>query len=255
MEAAQAGGLSAPVIGRGRVRATAKPGKIDHVVATLGRAIARGEHPVGSVLPSEVELEQKLDAGRGVIREAVKILVTKGLVTVGPRHGTRVRPTRSWNFLDRDVLAWAASGPMAPELLVALEEARRIVEPAAAALAAERATPDERATIRAAYEAMVATYADPAAATEADKAFHIAILDATHNPVLGSFRSGLEAILDAVFAVAIPALAPNLPNHESVLLAIDRGDAAGAREAMDRLLDVTRGYLAGLPLGTTGVEA
>jgi GntR family galactonate operon transcriptional repressor len=255
MEAAHAGELSAPAASRGRFRATAKPGKIDHVVATLGRAIARGNHSVGSVLPSEVELEQKLDAGRGVIREAVKILAAKGLVTVGPRHGTRVCPMRSWNFLDRDVLAWAASGPMAPELLVALEEARRIVEPAAAALAAERATEPERAAIRAAYEEMVATQADAGAATEADKAFHIAILDATHNPVLGSFRSGLEAILDAVFAVAIPALAPNLPNHEAVLRSIDKGDPAGAREAMERLLDVTRGYLAGLPLWAEEAEA
>ncbi len=87
MEAAQAGGLTAPVAGRGRFRATAKPGRIDHVVATLGHAIARGDHPVGSVLPSEVELEQQLDASRGVIREAVKILAAKGLVTVGPGTG------------------------------------------------------------------------------------------------------------------------------------------------------------------------
>ncbi len=143
---------------------------------------------------------------------------------------------------------------MAPELLVALEEARRIVEPAAAALAAERATPGERAAIRAAYEAMVTTHADPAAATEADKAFHIAILDATHNPVLGSFRTAGGDPRRSLRR-RDPGAAPNLPNHESVLLAIDRGDAASARVAMDRLLDVTRGYLAGLPLGTEGAKA
>ncbi len=246
MEVPHPGELSKPTAGRGGLRAATKPGKIDHVVGTLGRAIARGDHPVGSVLPREADLESQLNASRSVVREAVKILVTKGLVTVGPRHGTKVCPIRSWNFLDRDVLAWATSGPMARELLVALEEARRIVEPAAAALAAQRATAAERAAIGAAYDAMVATQDDPAAATEADKAFHIAIIDATHNPVLGSFRNGLEAILDAVFAVAIPALAPNLPNHMAVLQAIERRDPAGAREAMDNLLDVTRSYLAGL---------
>ncbi len=256
MEAAFASGQGTrlPGANRSKNRAASKPGKIDHVVEALGRSIARGDHAVGAVLPPEAELERRLDASRGVVREAVKILATKGLVTVGPRHGTRVSPTRAWNFLDQDVLAWAAGGPMARELLFALEEARRIVEPAAAALAAQRATPAERRTIRGAYEAMVAIADDMAAATEADKAFHIAILDATHNPVLGSFRNGLQAILDAVFAVAIPALAPNLPNHDAVLRAIDQGDAAGARDAMERLLDVTRTYLSGLALPSEGQE-
>src|SRR3712207_3181806 len=162
----------------------AKPGKIDHVVMTLGSAIARGDYDSGSVLPREAALETQLGVGRGVVREAVKILAAKGLVSVGPRHGTRVRPLRDWNFLDRDVLAWAGAGPMARDLLLALEETRRVVEPAAAALAADRATPAERQEIRAAYAAMVATHAYLAAAIQADKAFHIAILDATHNPVL-----------------------------------------------------------------------
>jgi GntR family transcriptional regulator, galactonate operon transcriptional repressor len=227
-------------------RATAKPGKIEHVVTTLGSAIARGEPGAGCFLPREAELEARLGASRGVVREAVKILAAKGLVSVGPRHGTRVRPLREWNFLDRDVLAWVGAGPMARELLRALEEARRVVEPAAAALAAQRATPAERAGLRVAYAAMVATQDEPAAATEADKAFHIAILEATHNPVLGSFRGGLEAILDAVFAVAIPALAPNLSNHEAVLEAIERFDPAEARTAMERLLDLTGSYVASL---------
>jgi GntR family galactonate operon transcriptional repressor len=232
-----------------------KPGKIDHVVMTLGSAIARGDYEAGSVLPREAALEAQLGVGRGVVREAVKILAAKGLVSVGPRHGTRVRPHRDWNFLDRNVLAWVGTGAMARDLLLALEETRRVVEPAAAALAADRATLAEREAIRAAYSAMVATQADLAAAIQADKTFHIAILDATHNPVLGSFRGGLEAILDAVFTVAIPALAPNLPNHEAVLEAIERADAGAARAAMERLLDVTNSYLAGISPPLTKREA
>ncbi len=254
MEAAFSGSPPQRGAARHLLRATAKPGKIDHVVETLGRSIARGDHPAGAVLPSEGELEAQFGASRGVVREAVKIMVAKGLVTVGPRHGTRVRPVSAWNFLDRDVLAWAAAGPLAREILLALEEARRVIEPAAAALAAQRASAGEKEAIRTAYAAMVASKEDRAAAIEADKAFHIAILDATRNPVLGSFRNGLEAILDAVFAVAIPALAPNLPNHEAVLDAIDRADPTGARAAMERLLDMTRGYLAGLELQAGGAD-
>lgn len=225
------------------MRANAKPGKIDRVVSTLGRAIANGEYGVGSVLPREQDLEARLNAGRGVVREAVKILATKGLVTVGPRHGTRIQARQNWNFLDREVLVWVGERQRDHNLLLALEETRRIIEPAAAALAAERATAAERQAIRDAYATMANHSDDLTVAIQADRVFHLAILDATHNPVLGSFRGGLEAILNAVFAVAMPGLAPNLPNHEAVAAAIESGDADGARAAMERLLDRTHSFL------------
>jgi GntR family galactonate operon transcriptional repressor len=225
------------------MRENAKPGKIDRVVSTLGRAIANGDYDVGSVLPREQELEVRFDAGRGVVREAVKILATKGLLTVGPRHGTRIQARQNWNFLDREVLAWVGQSQRDHDLLLALEETRRIIEPAAAALAAERATAAERQSIKGAYATMAKHADDPTIAIQADRAFHLAILDATHNPVLGSFRSGLEAVLHAVFSVAMPGLALNLPNHEAVAHAIERGDAHGARVAMERLLDCTHRFL------------
>jgi GntR family galactonate operon transcriptional repressor len=229
-----------------RCARTARLGEFDHVVTTLGSAIARGDYDGGSVPPREAELEAQLGVGHGVVRAAVKLLAAKSLVIVGPRHGTRVRPRRPWNFLDRDVFGWVGAGSMARDLLLALEKMRRVVEPAAAALAAGRASLAERQAIRAAYAAIAATQSDVAATTQADKAFHVAILDATRNLVLDSFRYGLEAILDAVLAGAIPALAPNLPSHKAVLEAIKRADPGAARAAMERLLDVTNGYLAGL---------
>jgi GntR family galactonate operon transcriptional repressor len=240
---------------RHTMRGSAKPGKIGRVVETLGKAIARGEYAEGDALPSEQELETHLDAGRGVIREAAKILAAKGLVNVGPRHGTRVRPRHDWNFLDSEVLAWVGAGPLGRDVLLSLEEMRRVIEPAAAALAAQRASSAERQRIRDAFVAMLATQTDPVAAIEADKAFHIAILDATHNPVLSSFRGGLEAILDAVFAVAIGGLAPNLPNHDAVLMAIERGDAEAARAAMERLLVFTNDFIAELGHAAAHLEA
>jgi GntR family transcriptional regulator, galactonate operon transcriptional repressor len=238
------------------MRANAKPGKIDRVVSTLGRAIANGDYDVGSVLPREQDLEVRLNAGRGVVREAVKILATKGLVTVGPRHGTRIQARQNWNYLDREVLAWLGGSQQDHSLLLALEETRRIIEPAAAALAAERATAAERQTIMDAYATMEKYSDDLAVATQADRVFHLAILDATHNPVLGSFRSGLEAILHTVFAVAMPGLAPNLPNHIAVADAIERRDAHGAYAAMELLLDRTHTFLTErFRIATTDVEA
>jgi GntR family galactonate operon transcriptional repressor len=228
-------------------RPTPKPGKIGMVVSTLGGGIARGEFPPGAALPPEHDLELRYGASRGVVREAVKILATKGLVTVRPRHGTHVLPRRDWSLLDRDVLNWIGAGGLDRDLLLALDETRRIVEPGAAFLAAERATPADKHHIRAAYDAMAANCRDVARATEADKRFHLAILDATHNPVLRGFRSAIDAILTAVFDVTVPMLEPNLPNHEAVCEAVARGDPEGARAAMERLLGRTRRLLADHP--------
>ena len=229
---------------RAPFRTGSKPGKIGMVVADLGGGIARGEYPPGAPLPPEHDLEIRYGASRGVVREAVKILATKGLVSVRPRNGTHVLPRRNWSLLDRDVLQWIRAGGIDRELLVALDETRRIIEPGAAALAATRAGADDRARIRRAYHRMEETVRDLEGAIEADKAFHLAILDATHNPVLGSFRNGIDAILSAVFDIAAPLLEGNLPNHLAVLEAIEAGDEDRSREWMNRLLNRTRDALA-----------
>lgn len=233
----------APAFAEAAMRRT-KPGKIGTMVQALGAAIVRGEIKPGSVLPPEHELEARYGAGRSVVREAMKTLAAKGLVSVRPRHGTHVRAVHDWTLLDRDVLGWLnARGGLDRELLMALEETRGIIEPAAAALAATRADADDNARIAAALAAMEAGQDDPRAAIAADKAFHLAILDATHNPVLCSFRGAIDAILSAVFDVAVGVFAGNLPNHAAVAHAIADGDAQSARQAMERLLGYTQGHL------------
>jgi len=160
-----------------------------------------------------------------VVREAIKTLSGKGLVSVRPRHGTRVLPRSDWSLLDRDVLNWLV-GQDKPdrELLLAVQEVRSIIEPAAAALAATRATKKDRQRINAALGAME-TSDNQATATAADKAFHLAILDATHNPVLQGFRGAIDTILSAVFLVAVDSIdgwfEDNLPNHAATARAIE----------------------------------
>jgi GntR family galactonate operon transcriptional repressor len=226
------------------MRTGVKPGKIGAMVSALGAAIVRGEIAPGTTLPPEPELESRYGAGRSVVREAVKTLAAKGLVSVRPRHGTQVRAVHDWTLLDRDVLGWMRTGDgLDRDLLIALEETRAIIEPAAAALAAERATPEDCARITAALAAMKAGKHDPQAAIAADKQFHLAILDATHNPVLGSFRGAIDAILSAVFDVAVGVFAGNLPNHAAVAEAIAARDPAAARRAMQSVLGYTHGHL------------
>src|SRR4051794_15555511 len=132
-----------------------KPGRIRTVLTTLGREIAQDQIPAGTALPPEPDLEARFGVGRGVVREAIKTLAAKGLVSVRPRHGTHVLPRHEWSLLDRDVLSWLV-GEAEPdrELLLSIQEVRSIIEPAAAALAATRATADDRRRINAALAAM-----------------------------------------------------------------------------------------------------
>ena len=232
-----------------------KPGRIHAVLTTLGREFAQEIIPAGTVLPPESDLEIRFGVGRGVVREAIKMLSGKGLVSVRPRHGTHVLPRRDWSLLDRDVLNWlVGEDKLDRELLLAIQEVRSIIEPAAAALAATRATKKDRQRINAALVAME-TSNDQATATAADKAFHLAVLDATHNPVLQGFRGAIDTILSAVFVVAVDSIdgwfEGNLPNHATAARAIEEGDADKARKAMERVLGYTHSKLSRKNVGAS----
>ena len=224
-----------------------KPGRIQAVLTTLGREIAQDIIPAGAVLPPENDLEARFGVGRGVVREAIKTLSGKGLISVQPRHGTRVLPRRDWSLLDRDVLSWLIGHDKPDlELLLAIQEVRSIIEPAAAALAATRATKSDLQHINAALRAMENSD-NQASATAADKAFHLAVLDATHNPVLQGFRGAIDTILSAVFVVAVDSVdgwfEENLANHAAAARAIEEGNAKKAHNAMERVIGYTQSKL------------
>ena len=231
-------------------------------LATLGRMIGAGEVPPLSILPVEADLASRLGVGRSVVREAVKVLSAKGLLSARPRHGTQVRPVSEWNLLDPQVLGWLV-GPEEPDpaLLRDLIEMRWIVEPQAAELAAGRAGPEDCDAIRAAYRAMQEAM-DPEAAIEADRRFHLCILAATHNDVLGGLRGVIDAVLLANFHIAIRqpgAFRENLAAHGKVADAIEDGDGAEARAAMLNVLATNRAhieaYLAGRALADAKATA
>jgi len=220
-----------------------KPNRTMALVEALGIRIASGRIPPGSYLPSETELEHEFRVSRTVVREAAKMLSAKGLVTVRQRTGTKVEPREHWQWLDAQLIGWLSHGRISSEELKAFAEARLIIEPGAAALAALRATDEQRQTIIDAYRRMERDQSDPAAAVAADKAFHMSILAATHNPVLQSLRQAIESILDAVFPHTVGAFAANLKNHAAVAEAIAAGDATAAKHAMEAVLDITASFL------------
>jgi DNA-binding FadR family transcriptional regulator len=212
------------------------------VTEDIARRVVRGDWPVGSVIPTEVELAEQLGVARTSVREALSHLKAKGMVASRQKSGTRVLERASWNMLDEDVLRWVWSDNDRPEMAQHLLQLRRIVEPAACEIVAASAADAAIAAIERAYRAMDAAGMDAAAYAGPDLEFHRAILSATGNPFLVTFGATIEAALRMSFEVSTRqpgAPRKSLPLHRAVLDAIWARNPAQARKAMETLLGVT----------------
>ncbi len=107
----------------------------------LGEAIVAGVYPIGLSMPSEATLCEQFNISRSATREAVKMLSAKGLISSRPRQGIRVNPETQWNLFDTDVLTWILKSKPSLNLLREFTQVRFAIEPVAAKLAAENATP------------------------------------------------------------------------------------------------------------------
>ncbi|MGV3552081.1 FadR/GntR family transcriptional regulator [Rhizobium sp.] len=172
---------------------------VHHSVAyEIGSRIVRGDFPEGASLPNEAQWGEYFGVSRSAVREAIKILMAKGLLSSRPKVGTWVESRDRWNLLDRDVLSWYASAPDAMGFLKTVQEFRYIIEPEAAALAAERRTEEEMIEITRALDGMgnAPTLSDR---TRSDTQFHLAILKATHNELLIPLGTLIESALNNLF--------------------------------------------------------
>ena len=126
------------------------------IAREIGTAILAGEHLPGTYFDGEIERSLALGVSRTAYREAIRILVAKGLLASKPKTGTHVTDRRRWNVLDPDILAWTFSGDADEAFIRELFELRAIIEPEAAALAAARHSADELAGMAAALDEMAA---------------------------------------------------------------------------------------------------
>jgi len=209
------------------------------VAREIGMAIVSGKLRPGHVLEREVEASSQWKVSRNTYREALRMLVAKGLITCRTRTGTRVTETSEWHLLDPDVLSWMFSGIPRPELIHGVFELRSVVEPAAAEMAAMRRRQHHLAGMRRALEEMGRHTLEEPEGREADKAFHAALLSATCNPFMVSLTNGVTAAVDALtlFKQRLTKITRDpVPDHWRVFDAIAARDAAAARTAMLKLI-------------------
>ncbi len=213
-------------------------------VETIGRRIAGDLYVPGEVMPTELELASSLGVSRTTVRDAIKVLSGKGLVRTARRYGTRVCPVEEWNLLDADVVGWHEPAHARVRMMfVQTTELRCILEPEAAALAAERATDEQRSIISEAAQAMHPGDGDLQALFEADCRFHATMLDATGNQMMRQLRRIILAMVRISYEFGVLA-ADGEPvtreGHIRVAEAIARGDAALARQSMADMLQSNR---------------
>ena len=211
------------------------------LVHEIGVRIVGGELEPGDALPTEAELTGDVAASRTVLREAVKVLAAKRLVESRPKTGTRVRPRTEWNLLDPDVLAWQLEAGPTRDFLQDALELRQLIEPAAARLAAVRATDEEIAALEEAFTAM-SEARDLDAWIEPDVRFHSILLQSAHNELLEHLSSIVTAVLRTLFMYSSRpprTFTRALPLHEAIIDAVRSHDPDAAEAAELRLLEDT----------------
>jgi DNA-binding FadR family transcriptional regulator len=218
----------------------------EQVVQSLGRAIVSGEYQPNSVFQI-ADLCAEFKASRTVMREAVKTLTAKGLVTSRASVGSIVQGELRWNLSDPDVLDWFlhVKGNTVP-LLREFIDFRMGIEPSAAALAATRGDADAIALIFKALDRMRAAERGEDNALDADVDFHVAILYASGNRI--NMRHTVDVALHISIRVTNRTKGVTLASvadHARIAEAIKAGDAEGARQATYDLLSEAQKLLSG----------
>jgi DNA-binding FadR family transcriptional regulator len=211
-----------------------------NTVDAIGLEIVSGRYPVGDAIPNEPNLCEMLGVSRTVVREAVKSLAAKGLITTSPKVGSRVLSSDRWNWFDPDVIVWQSRAGLTADFLRDLQEMRRIVEPAAIRLAAERASDDDLSAAEAAYEGMRLAIEEGGDYVSHDLKFHQSLLLASRNRMMIQMNKALSALLRTSFEISTKRKdgpRSSLPLHRAVLDAVIARNPARAEKAILVLID------------------
>jgi DNA-binding FadR family transcriptional regulator len=212
------------------------------LVQQLGQMIVSGDLGADRPLVPE-EIGQRFEVSRTVVRESLRVLEAKGLVSARPNVGTRVRPVSDWNLLDADIIEWRAFGPQRDDQRRELGELRWMIEPLAARLAAGHTREDVQRRLADMVEIMGQALAQSDAITfaRADAEFHNLLIQLAGNRMLehlsGIVSSALQVSGGPVTGCDRPTDV-SLTHHARIVSALAAGDAHAAESAMRQLLTV-----------------
>jgi DNA-binding FadR family transcriptional regulator len=238
------------------VRPGAAPDRHADVLDRLGTDLVTGR--LADVADLRLELvEERYGISRTAAREVVRVLEAMCVVSSRRRVGITIRPRSEWNALDPRLIRWRLAGAERADQLRALSELRTAVEPVAATLAAQHATPEQCGALTAAVIGMSVTgqAGDLEAYLAHDVRFHEVLLQASGNEL---FASLTDVVAEVLAGRTHHHLMPARPEpaairlHGDVAEAVAAGDPARADAAMrailaEALTAMQRAFPAGVP--------
>ncbi|MEV1083430.1 FCD domain-containing protein [Streptomyces sp. NPDC050211] len=214
------------------------------LVQRLGQMIVSGDLGAGHPLVPE-EIGQRFEVSRTVVRESLRVLEAKGLVSARPNVGTRVRPVSDWNLLDPDIIEWRAFGRQRNVQRRELSELRWTIEPLVACLAAGHGHGHGHDKAQHQLADAVASMGhavgqgDAIAFSRADAEFHALLIQMAGNRVLEHLSRIVAAALqdsDDLFSGCNPGNKASLAHHAQIVDALATGNGSAAEAAMRQLL-------------------
>lgn len=230
---------SPPARGRRDASTYTSRGLHGRVVETLGTRIVSGELEPGQIIDLD-QLAADEDVSRTVVREAVKVLMGKGLLDARPKYGTFVRERAAWSHFDAEVMRWRSVGGVDEKLLRELQEVRSMLEPTTARLAAARRTAAHVESLEATMAELRSSPIARERHVEADLRFHHILAIASGNELLEALAVMLEPAQRTRDKLAYDYFTEDDEfdaAHQRVLDAVSDGDPVAAERAMWALID------------------
>ncbi len=205
------------------------------VVNSIARLIMDGVWRPGDAIPSEKELAVRFNVGRSTIREAIQSLITMGVVTIRPGEGTYIREPTS--DLLSDAFLWGLL--LSPRNVGDFTEFRVCIETTCAAIAARTRSAETVERLFELLQRMKDDQNDDSKFKDHDNRFHVAIAEATGNPIFVKVVATLQSTVRLWFPITSPLTGSaddTHAEHRAIALAIAEGNEENARESMSRHL-------------------
>lgn len=220
------------------------PDQVEFVLREVRSRILSGDYKRGEKLPTEAQLQQQWSVSRPVVREAMKVLASQGLVRIEQGRGTFVAENDTTAL--RQQLEWAlmrddVSG--APDQWDALLDVRFALEVRAAENAAGQGAQDDWIQMAASIDAMRGHPANAVSCGEDDLKFHTALARATHNPLYPMLIGSLHGLLGRYLKLSHHGRENALETarqHQEILDAVRAGQSERAAAAMRAHLQATQ---------------
>ncbi len=196
--------------------------------------------PIGAKLPNEYQLAEQFDVGRGTIREAVKLLVFRGILHVKHGSGTYVSSTTP---LPEDLLGLKAVEDKI-QLALDLTDVRMMLEPTIAEMAALNRTDEEAALLKVYSDAVRKKIEAGQDYLNEDVLFHSQIAKCSHNMVVAPLMPIIDAAVILIANITRKELLEaTIETHDQVVNSIAECDSMGARAAMSMHLALNRNVI------------